>query len=43
MTREELAEIFCDEYCHWPFVCTQDELDVHCETCVLDQLLDGGQ
>ena len=40
MEKEELVAVFCDEYCHWPFVCSQDELDERCEKCVMNQLLE---
>ena len=41
---EELAQIFCDDYCHWPFVCQdEDELEEqHCDSCALIRLLNLG-
>ena len=41
---EKLAATFCDDYCHWPFVC-QDEFDLqenHCDSCALIKLLNLG-
>lgn len=41
---EQLAQTFCDEYCHWPFVC-QDETDLeenHCDSCALLRVLNLG-
>ena len=38
---EKLAEIICDEYCHWPFVC-QDEEELnekHCASCEVLKML----
>lgn len=40
---EKLAEIFCDQYCHWPFVCADEgELEEHCDSCALIKLLNIG-
>ena len=41
MTREEMAEKFCDEYCRFPYICTQEELDEKCENCVIEEFLGG--
>ena len=41
---EKLAEIFCDDYCHWPYA-TGDEIDLqenHCDSCALIKLLNLG-
>lgn len=37
---ETFVEKVCDEICHWPHVCTQDELDIRCESCILNALLE---
>lgn len=41
---EEIAEDFCDNYCHWPFVCKdEDELnEQHCDNCALIRVLNLG-
>lgn len=41
---EKLAETFCDEYCHWPYVCKNEtELDdEHCSNCALIRVLNLG-
>ena len=36
---EELAEIFCDNYCKWPQIePTEDALNEHCNRCGLVKL-----
>lgn len=38
-----VAETFCDHYCRFPAECkTQDNLDSHCDRCVLINLLNLG-
>lgn len=40
---EEVAQIFCDEYCRFPReVKDEDELDEHCDRCHLVALLNLG-
>lgn len=41
---DELAQIFCDEYCHWPFVCADEEElnEKHCDDCALIKVLNLG-
>lgn len=34
----EVAEHFCDEYCHWPLT-SPSLLEAHCSRCPLDQLM----
>ena len=41
MTKEELAEKICDEYCRFPYICTQEQMDEKCENCVLNHLFEG--
>lgn len=36
---EEIMALVCDHLCHFPFVCTQDQLDELCQTCPLEKLL----
>ena len=39
----KVAEIFCDKYCRFPRECKgQDELDEHCDSCELIDLLNIG-
>lgn len=38
----KVAEIFCDQYCRWPFDCEKDELDEKCDSCALLKLLNLG-
>lgn len=38
------AEQICDKYCRYPFECkAQDELDEHCDSCPLVNLLNIGK
>lgn len=40
---EKVAEIFCDKYCRWPVECkSQEELEDHCDGCVMIRLLNLG-
>jgi len=36
--NEELKALFCDEYCRFPYLLTQEELDEKCENCPLDEV-----
>lgn len=36
---EEVISDMCDGFCHWPFVCAnEDELEKHCDSCPLVRL-----
>ena len=36
---DEVVSEMCDGFCHWPFVCAnEDELDEHCDKCPLNKL-----
>lgn len=37
-TVERLLGEMCDQYCHWPFVLSQEALDEKCKCCPLDEL-----
>lgn len=40
---DEIAQVFCDEYCHWPREAEgEEDLDRHCDSCRLIQLLNLG-
>lgn len=41
---QDIASIFCDKYCHWPFVCKNEEelAEEHCSDCALVALLNLG-
>ena len=40
---EMMDEEFCDNYCHWPFACKdEDELNEHCDNCALIRVLNLG-
>ena len=32
---EEIMEQICDT-CHWPYVCSEDELEKRCEHCAVE-------
>lgn len=36
--NEELKALFCDEYCRFPYLLTQEELDEKCENCPLNEV-----
>lgn len=36
--NEELKVLFCDEYCRFPYIMTQDELDEKCKECPLNEV-----
>ena len=39
----KVAETFCDGYCRFPRECgSQDELERHCDSCVMIRLLNFG-
>lgn len=36
---DEVGREMCAGFCHWPFVCAnEDELDEHCDKCPLNKL-----
>ena len=37
MTEEQKA-VFCDEYCRFPYILTQSELDEKCDICPLNEV-----
>ena len=40
---EEMAQVFCDEYCRWPReVGSQEELEQHCDSCLMNRLAELG-
>lgn len=40
----EIAEVFCSEYCRWPRECQDEDSlhEFHCDSCVMIQLLNLG-
>ena len=42
-SAEEMAQVFCDEYCRWPGeVGSQEELEQHCDSCLMNRLAELG-
>lgn len=40
---EKAIGVFCDGYCHWPFVCKDEgELEEHCDSCPVVKLVNLG-
>lgn len=41
---EEMAEVFCDEYCRWPRELTDEDSlqELHCDSCPLIRVLNLG-
>ena len=40
-TLEKLTGVFCDRYCKYPYICrTQDKLDIVCEQCPMNRMVE---
>lgn len=41
---DDMAADFCDNYCHWPYVCEDSESlqELHCDDCPMIRVLNLG-
>ncbi len=40
MSNEEILTVICDKYCRMPYMLEEDELEICCQECPLNQLSD---